>query len=444
MILASRRASTVAPSAPSQRGTLPKISASNRMVLTMSPLKRIAIVCACLITVPALAQKKQAESAPQQILPNSFANWTLTSRQTFNPKAQPTLGGPNSDQVKAAAREYGLQSGEIGTYTHAGAAGQSADTLTAVVYQMKDPSGAYGEYSYLRTPDMVPADFTDHSSIKAVEAVVLTGNLVLDVQGPNAQHNGGDLKSLVSLVVPKAEDGLLPSLPDHLPNQNRVDRSDHYILGPQTLDQFFPGAIGSSFGFNYAPEVETAHFNQSGADMTLMIADFPTPQIAQGQLDSLSKKFNVNGSQPNSGLPALYATRNQTLLVMVANAPSSEAGNKLLDQVKSGTVLTWNEPTFQFKEPSIEVMVVGAFVGTGVICLITAVSALAFGGFRLAVKRMFPNTVFDRSTQMDILQMGLVSKPIKAEDFYSYDGKKIDDRTVDKNLPDRTALRLFK
>ena len=121
-----------------------------------------------------------------------------------------------------------------------------------------------------------------------------------------------------------------------------------------------------------------------------------------------------------------------------------EEANKLLDQIQPGSVLTWDQPTFQFKEPRFEVMVVGAFVGTGIICLLTIVGALAFSGFRLTMKKMFPNTLFDRSTQIDILQMGLVSKPIKAEDFYSFDGKSIDTGTVDKNLPDRTALRLFK
>jgi hypothetical protein len=45
---------------------------------------------------------------------------------------------------------------------------------------------------------------------------------------------------------------------------------------------------------------------------------------------------------------------------------------------------------------------------------------------------------------MDILQMGLVSKPIKSEDFYTFDGTRIDTKGLDKNLPDRTALRLFK
>jgi hypothetical protein len=405
-------------------------------------LKRTALILGCLIALPAFGQNAQT------ILPNTFGGWTATSRQALQPGTQPAANPPGVDQAHAAlsAREYGFKSGEIAYYANSAPsiAGQPAETLTATLYQMKDPSGGYGEYSYLRKSDMNRADFSDHSSANPGEALVLLGNLVLDVTGTNTQRDAADLKALVSAVTSKAQDGLLPTLPDHLPVDNRVDKSDHYILGPSTLDQFFPGDLGYSLGFSYGTEAETAHFQQNGRDVTMLIADFPTPQIAQSQLDSLSKKFNINGSLPSATSPTLFADRSQTMLSIVAGASSRDEASKLLDQVRAGQVLTWNEPTFQFKEPSISVMIVGAFVGTGVICLYTMVGALAFGGFRLAVKRLFPNMLFDRSQQMDILQMGLVSKPIKSEDFYTFDGTRIDTSGLDKNLPDRTALRLFK
>lgn len=416
----------------------------------MALLKRFLPILLCAMATPALGQS---------LLPDSFGQtagaWTASSRQALDPAARQSADKNGNDgQVDAAAaREYGFQSGETAVYTRATSAATApssakakangADALTVNLYRMKDASGAYGQYSYLRTPDMVAADFSEHASVKPTEAVILAGNFVLDVTGPNAQHNGADIKALLAMVGPKAQGGLMPTLPEHLPTANRVDRSDHYILGPATLDKFFPGGIGNSLGFAYGTEAETAHFRLNGRDVTLLVADFPTPQIAQSQLDALSRQFNVNGSQSSSG-PTLFAERNQTLLSVVAGASSNSEASKLLDQVKSGTVLTWNEPTFQFKEPSIQVMILGAFIGTGVICMFAVVTGLAFGGVRLAVKKMFPNTVFDRSTQMDILQMGLTTKPIKSEDFYTFDGKRIDAGKVDKNLPDRVALRIFR
>ena len=400
----------------------------------------------CLVLGCGVARSSLAQSG-QNILPQTFGHWTATSHQAFKPGQQPAANGAaanpaNPEQASAAAREYGLVAGETANYSH-GASGASS-SLTATIYRMKDPSGAYGEYSYLRTPDMAATDFTDHSATKPNQALVLIGNLVLQIDGINARRDAADIKSLVSAIEPKSEKGLYPTLPEHMPEQGRVAHSDHYVLGPETLDQFFSGEIGSALGFSYGPEVETAHFRVDGRDLNMLIADFPTPQIAQAQLDSLSKQFNVNSSQPNATSEPLFASRTQTMLALVAGAQSSEQANKLLDQIQPGSVLTWDQPTAALKEPPFSVMVVGAFVGTGVICLLTMVGALAFSGFRLTVKKMFPNTIFDRSTQIDILQMGLVSKPIKAEDFYTFDGKRVDTGTVDKNLPDRTALRLFK
>jgi hypothetical protein len=420
----------------------------------MRPLKRTALIVTILGTAIVSAASAFAQNTPNTqagqnasaILPDNFAGWSTTNRQPYSPSAQQP-GGGNADQGAApAAREYGFLGGETALYQPlaSGSIRKPDDTLTATVYRMKDPSGAYGEYSYLRTPDMAPGNFSDHSSVKANEVVILLGNLVLDVQGPDAQHDAADIKALAAAVAPKAEEGLLPTLPEHVPGENRVAGSDHYILGPQTLDRFFPVGLGYSLGFNFGAEAETAHFHLGSNDATLLIADFPTPQIAQSQLDALTQKFNINGSHAGSNLPALFAQRSQTMIAIVAGAPSADAAIKLLDKVNAREALTWNEPTFQFHEPRFEVMVVGAFVGTGIICVLVAVGALAFGGFRLTIKKLFPNVFFDRPTQIEILQMGLVSKIIKAEDFYRFDGKRIDDSSVDKNLPDRTALRLFK
>ena len=264
-----------------------------------SLIKRVAFFLGVLVAIPAFGQ-----TAQQNLLPQSVAGWTATSTQSFHPGAQLEPNAPPADpaQLADAAREYGFISGETANYSHG-----SQAPITATVYRMKDPTGAYGEYSYLKTPDMSSADFSEHSATKPDEALVLLGNLVLKVDGVNPKHDAEEIKALISAVEPKAQDGLYPMLPEHMPAQDRVDRSDHYILGPVTLDQFFPGAIGNSMGFQYGPEAETAHFRVDGHDLTMLLADYPTPQIAQSQLDSLSQKFNVNGSQPNAASPAFFA-----------------------------------------------------------------------------------------------------------------------------------------
>ena len=339
----------------------------------------------------------------QSVLPSSFAGWSSNATQAFAPSETAAL---------AASKEYGFLSGARAVYT------RGADTLNVTLYRMNDPSGAYGEYSYLRTEDMPRADLAEHSAISSHRALVLTGNLVLDVQGPDMPKLDSDLKSLVSAVASHAETGLLPTLAQHLPHENFVDRSDRYVLGPATLDQLFPVRIGNALGFSQGAEAEVARYHLAGHDVALLIADYPTPQFAAKKLIELQESFDINDSKQSSSAPPLYAKRSLTLIAFVAGAHSTSEADQLLKQIQSDTELTWNEPSFQFNQPNIGTIVVGTIVGTGIICLFALVSGLAFGGFRLVVKRALPDRVFDRSDQLQILQLGLSSKPINAEDFY--------------------------
>jgi hypothetical protein len=374
-------------------------------------------------------------ASAQQMLPPSFAGWTESGDQALGLSAASSLG--DSDRASAAT-EYGFAGGERASYV------QGSNTLDVTLYKMKDPTGAYGEYSYQRMPGMERANLAEHSAITPTRVLVLLGNLVVDIQGKGLTARRKDLKALINAIAQHAEDGPLPTLWEHVPQKNVVEGTDRYVLGPETLNQLFPGDIGDSIGFSKGAEAEIAQYREDGHDATLLIVDYPTPQMAQDMLATVEKKFNVNGSQPGSDSPALFAARSLTLVAIVAGMPSQTEAKALLDQVHSGTVLTWNEPTFQFKEPTIEAMVVGTIEGTGIICLFALVAGLAFGGLRLVVKRSLPGKIFDRTNHLQVLQLGLGSKPINAEDFYGAPGGPTPKGTVDENLPDRIALRIFR
>jgi hypothetical protein len=365
-------------------------------------MHRFSFLTACLLflTSPAFAQG---------ILPGSFAGWTANATSAL---VQPAMSGPES---QAALIEYGYASGEEADFTRGGA------SVHVRLYQMKDPSAAYGFYSYLRTPDMPRADLATHSASSREHALALAGNLVLEIRGSELTKASADWKALVAAVAPHADDGLLPTLAQHLPLDDMVERSDHYILGPQTLNQFLPLAQGDWLGFSEGAEAELAKYHVRGKEVTLLIADFPTPQTASKKLAELKQKYNVNGSQDSAGQP-LFAKRSVTLLAIVSGAASPTDADVILRQVHSGTELTWNEPNFELTQPNIGTIVVGTIIGTGIICAFAIISGFAFGGFRLIVKRLLPDKVFDRSSHLQVLQLGLSSKPIKAEDFYSLGG----------------------
>jgi hypothetical protein len=365
----------------------------------------------------------------QRILPMQVSGWAQTSNVV------PVQALPSGSPILA---EYAWKATESAAY------GQGPQEIDVVLFQMQDPSGAYGLYSYLRTPDMAPANLTDHSSMSSERALMLIGDLVLDVSGKNLTKVQPQLRALVAAVEPKAHDGALPMLGQYLPQKNIVERTDRYVLGPQTLNQLFPVGIGDSLGFQSHAEAELAHYHLAGHDAVLLIADFPTDQLATRQLAQLQKYFNVNGVNQAGGSPVLFAKRSATLLAIVSGASSQAEANTLLDQIQLESDRSWNEPTFQFKEPRIEMMIVGSIIGAGTICMFALIAGISFGGLRIVVKRVMPGKIFDTKRHLEVLQLGLGSKPINSDDFYGYSAPTAPGASVDKSLPDRVALRIFR
>ena len=397
-------------------------------------MRRITVLLISLFCLAGLAM-----AAPPTILPTSFSGWTGNVQPRLAPAATAQTDRKavvSGSQVSSALAEYGFVSGENGTYT------KRSETLRVDVYKMKDPSGAYGVLTYLRPVNGSHSDLAQHSFLSGDEALALVGNLVVDVHGQNLQREKTSLKALLNQVQVHAEMGALPDLWQGLPAKQLIPGSDKYVLGPQTLDQFFPVAVGNSVGFSTGAEAELAQYRAGQGKASLLLVDLPTPQLATQTLNQLAQKFNVNGSKPGTGSP-LYAKRMITTLAIVS-APTDAQGRALLDSVKSSEVLTWNQPAPKGKQADIGTIVVGTIIGTGAICAFSVVAGLAFGGLRLAVKRAMPGKIFDREEYMQVIQLGLSSKPIRADDFYDRSGPRIRMGPTEKNLPDRVALRLFR
>jgi hypothetical protein len=368
----------------------------------------------CLVSVLSLLLTTCTRA--QGLIPDSVAGWTCNGKTSFNP-AEPSqiVSQTASSAPNDVLAEYGFVAGEQCEYT------RGAEKLGVQVYRMKDPSGAYGLFSYMRGADLPHASISEHSAVGPLRALALDGNLLLDVRGSDLLRREKDLKALVAAVKPHAEEGPLPSLPDEMPTKGMVERSDHYVLGPVTLNQFVPVSSGDWLGFSQGAEAESARYRTEGHEVTLLLADFPTPQTAAKKLVELQKNFHVNAVNPDPNSSPLFAKRSMTLLAVVYGARTQAEADALLKLVESDAEITWNEPTFQFKEPPISAMIVGTIIGTGVICMFAVISGIAFGGVRIVVKRFFPDKVFDRSSHLQVLQMGLVSKPINSEDFYGMD-----------------------
>src|SRR6202041_1298458 len=131
-------------------------------------LTLLALIISAVCAIATMAANSPA-------LPASFAGWNQTgAAQSIGESADPRW-----PDLWPVFQEYGYASGTLQQYA------KNTQTISVALYRMKDPSGAYGVYSYLRTPGMSRAEFTQHSSISANRALILDGTTVIEITGPD-------------------------------------------------------------------------------------------------------------------------------------------------------------------------------------------------------------------------------------------------------------------
>jgi hypothetical protein len=349
-------------------------------------------------------------AAAQDLLPAAFSRWNASeAAQKTRPDALEQLAGADA----GIYREYGLVEAERRAYSF------GAATLKVTLYRMRDSTAGYGIYSFLRSDEMSAANLTKYSAISHQHVLVLIGNLLLDVTGGEVRPYAGDLKALAALLAPQAARAPYPTLGQHLPTRGLVADSQRYFVGPQALNRALPLGKGDWLGFADGAEAELARYRINGQEATLLLASYPTPQVAANKFEELARWLPMStDAQPGDGRSTLFARRTSSLLAIVAQNPSRALADSLLQEIHYESQVTWNEPSHKLTDPSIDQILVGTIVGTGVILMFALVAGIGFGGVRLVVKYFFPGRVFDRDTQVEILQLGLTSKPIEAKDFY--------------------------
>jgi len=351
-------------------------------------------------------------AAAQGLLPSTFAGWTASAPSTAVP---PTGLDPLLGPDTPAFGEYIVKSVEQRSYT------QGAQSASITLYRLRDPSSAYGAYTFLRNDPLSAADLGSYASASRDRALIVVGEMVLDVSAPakQARPSDTDLKQLVALLDKKADHTPYPYIGAHLPEKGRVRDSERYVIGPLSLAHFVPLGTDDWMGFDNSAETILAHYKVAGKDETLLISSYPTQQVAAAKFAGMLRRFVFDppGEVP-PGQTVLFGKRVSSYIAVVVGAPSRKAANAVLDQVGYESNVTWDEPKQTLTEPGFNSMIVEAFLGTGAIMVFAVAAGIGFGGIRVLVKIFLPNKIFDREKQIEILQLGISSKPIKAKDFY--------------------------
>jgi hypothetical protein len=304
----------------------------------------------------------------------------------------------------AGARPLDVESGLVGqssqTYVDDGG---TQSVMTLMTY--KDSSGAYEAYSVLRAQ---PTD-------DPVGAVLVKGNRVLVVSGMSDK----DRKSIEDWLSSISDGVASPPIAGYLPESEKQPHTERYALGPiafkaaaRTLAKIDADAIADEAGFKSHAEAMLAKYKSAKDEATLLLVEYPTPQLAELHLRHLQRALS------DAKLTSSSIERKGSLLSIVLAPTSPEYAEKLRAGVNYETSVTWNEPSSTATDPPITSTLVKIIIATFVFMGVTLVLGIAFGGVRVITKRLFPGKVFDRKDQIEVLQLGLSGKPIDPTDLY--------------------------
>ena len=324
--------------------------------------------------------------AAQDILPNSFAGWTQTGAvKTVTKPEQADTAYP------AVLDEYGFVTEETATYTR-----PDGRSLTVKATQFKDATGGYGAYTFYRDPAMKSERIGTKAASANERVLFFRSNVLVDAKfdGPTGA-GAADLRELAGMLPEaKSSAGNLPTLPEYLPKQNALENSAKYILGPQALAATGTPLTTDLVDFNFEPEILTQSYSTSDGPVTLMLLEYPTPQIAIERLRALQSSAN--------NLPA---RRTGPILVLESGNVGNNEARNLLNAVNYEAEITWNEATSVSKRDNIGNLLIAIFALIGVLLLIGVIFGVFFGGIRVLMTKYFPGTFLDLPENVEILQL---------------------------------------
>lgn len=341
--------------------------------------------------LPALAAESKGKA--ETVLPAAFAGWQKTAGTHVSTSSSV------ADQVYAdLLNEYGFVDCELATYTR----GERKVAVNAI--RFKDASGAYGAFTFYKTPEMQTEKIGDQAASANERVLFYRGNvLVQAVLDRVTPMSAAELRELAGeIALPSGPARNLPSLPLYLPRQAYIPNSAKYVVGPLGLAKVDAPVDAQTVDFARGAEVAVGQYNSGSGTAMLTLISYPTPQIAGDRLRAIDA---AHPAQDNA--PLFLTRRSGPLVAIVTGAVPPRQAKALLASVNYDAEVTWNQNTFLGKRDNVGSLLVGVVLLTGVILGLAIVAGIAFGGIRVLAKRIFPDRVFDRAEDVEIIQLNL-------------------------------------
>jgi Family of unknown function (DUF6599) len=327
-------------------------------------------------------------AAAQNILPKSFAGWTQTGEVKTSTRPEQV-----DSAYPAVLNEYGFVTAETATYSR-----PDGRKVTVKAAQFKDATGGYGAFTFYRDSAMKSERIGTKAASANERILFFRSNVLVDATFDRLTGmSAAELRELAGMLPEaKGVGSNLPTLPEYLPKENAQENSAKYILGPQALAASKTQLPAELVNFNVEPEILTQSYTTPDGPVTLMLVEYPTPQIATERLRAFQASAN-----------AMPARRTGPILVLESGSTGSSDARNLLNAVNYEAEVTWNEATSMSKRDNIGNLLLAIFGLIGILLAIGIVFGVFFGGVRVFMTKYFPGTFLDTPENVEILQLHL-------------------------------------
>lgn len=357
------------------------------------------VTLCCLIVLATLCSATRT-AIPPAILPPAFGGWRLA--KAANASSDPASADPTNAGL---LKEYGFTDFEGGIYTR-----DDGRKVTIKAARFQDASGAYGAFTFYKMPQMLNEKIGDQGASLNERVVFYRGNILVDAVFQRlSAMSAAELRELASaLPRPGGSTANLPGLPVYLPKESYIKNTAKYVVGPIALEATAAPLPAKYVDFNKGAEVVLGQYDVSGSRATLMLISYPTPQIAATQLKQ------IESAQQAHELDSIVSAKRTGPILVVASGPVSAGDAKsLLADVNYDADVTWNENTYFTRRDNAANLIVNVILLAAIVCGLSIVAGIAFGGFRLAIKRLLPGKVFDRPEEIEFISLHLSDRTEK-------------------------------
>jgi hypothetical protein len=352
------------------------------------------------------------------ILPPQFEGWQIESKPQTS--TDPAVADPTNAIV---LKEYGFSDFESATYVR-----DDGRTLKIGAMRFADASGAFGAYTFYLQPEMRKEEIGDQGASLGNRVLFYRGHILIDAQFSKESPMSGDqLRALsASLPRPGGSAGHLPTFIEFLPQRDYIANTQKYVMGPVALETLQLPVSTDLVDFDASSEVTLGRYTASSGEGTLILIYYPTPQLAAEHLRRINAAHQLPPPQKGELTIACshdFCDKRTGPIVAIASGGISETdARSLLGRVTYEANVTWNTPTTNPEVHDLYMLILNIVILCAILAVLAIIAGFAFGGFRLLMKRVYPDKVFDRPEQMEFISLRLTETVVEGLARESSDG----------------------